>query len=175
MDAGLRVGVGCLGELTLSSLFPNRCDRICHPPQIFIRSSAAWWPKRLPPQGPPPSRYLLSSQSPLCTLPSNSIAFFVACLDSCWFSDIPPCPQHTPMFPCFSLQMLLPMVDSQLPVVNFGSLLLAPPLPPHPLSVTCGPSSAAQPGCAGAPPAPATRVLLSPARPFGPSLGRKQR
>lgn len=71
---GLGVGVGVLwGELTLSSLFPNRCDRICHPPQIFILLLCNLVAKvASSPQGLLPSRYLLSSQSPLCASLSNS-------------------------------------------------------------------------------------------------------
>lgn len=59
--------------MTLSSLFPNRCDRICHPPQIFILLLCSLVAKvASSPQEPLPSRYLLFSQSPLCALPSNS-------------------------------------------------------------------------------------------------------
>lgn len=61
------------GELTLSSLFPNRCDRICHPPQIFILLLCNLVAKvASSPQGLLASRYLLSSQSPLCASLSNS-------------------------------------------------------------------------------------------------------
>nr|KAF6276733.1 proline rich coiled-coil 2A [Myotis myotis] len=64
-------------------------------------------------------------------------------------------------------QMLLPMMDSQLPVVNFGSL------PPPPLSLLpVGP--ALQPPSLAVRPPPAPRVLPSPARPFPPSLGRAE-
>ncbi|KAB0338291.1 hypothetical protein FD754_024684 [Muntiacus muntjak] len=70
-------------------------------------------------------------------------------------------------------QMLLPMVDSQLPVVNFGSLPPAPPPAPPPLSLLpVGPPLQPPSLAVRPPPAPATRVLPSPARPFGPSLGR---
>ncbi|XP_014447012.1 protein PRRC2A-like [Tupaia chinensis] len=71
--------------------------------------------------------------------------------------------------------MLLPMVDSQRPVVSFGSLPPAPPPAPPPFSllpkgpVLLPPSLAVRP-----PPAPGTRVLPSPARPFPPSLGRAE-
>lgn len=65
-------------------------------------------------------------------------------------------------------QMLLPVVNSQLPVVNLGSLPPVPPPAPPPLSLLpVGP--ALQP-----PPAPATPVLPSSARPFPPSLGRAE-
>lgn len=72
---GLGVGVGVLGGVDIVLPVPNRCDRICHPPQILFGSSAAWWPAASSPQGPPAQQVPLSSQSPLCTLPSNSIAF----------------------------------------------------------------------------------------------------
>lgn len=72
-------------------------------------------------------------------------------------------------------QMLLPMVDSQLPVVNFGSLPPAPPPAPPPLSLLpVGPPLQPPSLAVRPPPAPATRVLPSPARPFGPSLGRAE-
>ncbi|KAB0396875.1 hypothetical protein E2I00_009790, partial [Balaenoptera physalus] len=72
-------------------------------------------------------------------------------------------------------QMLLPMVDSQLPVVNFGSLPPAPPPAPPPLSLLpVGPALQPPSLAVRPPPAPATRVLPSPARPFGPSLGRAE-
>nr|KAF6462862.1 proline rich coiled-coil 2A [Molossus molossus] len=70
-------------------------------------------------------------------------------------------------------QMLLPMVDSQLPMVNFGSLPPAPPPAPPPLSLLpVGP--ALQPPSLAVRPPPAPRVLPSPARPFPPSLGRAE-
>ena len=69
--------------------------------------------------------------------------------------------------------MLLPVVDSQLPVVNFGSLPPAPPPAPPPLSLLpVGP--ALQPPSLAVRPPPAPRVLPSPARPFPPSLGRAE-
>ncbi|XP_072583573.1 protein PRRC2A isoform X5 [Vulpes vulpes] len=72
-------------------------------------------------------------------------------------------------------QMLLPMVDSQLPVVNFGSLPPAPPPAPPPLSLLpVGPALQPPSLAVRPPPAPATRVLPSPARPFAPSLGRAE-
>uniref|UniRef100_A0ABI7ZE86 BAT2 N-terminal domain-containing protein n=1 Tax=Felis catus TaxID=9685 RepID=A0ABI7ZE86_FELCA len=72
-------------------------------------------------------------------------------------------------------QMLLPMVDSQLPVVNFGSLPPAPPPAPPPLSLLpVGPALQPPSLAVRPPPAPATRVLPSPARPFPPSLGRAE-
>ncbi|KAB1261293.1 Protein PRRC2A [Camelus dromedarius] len=72
-------------------------------------------------------------------------------------------------------QMLLPMVDSQLPVVNFGSLPPAPPPAPPPLSLLpVGPALQPPSLAVRPPPAPATGVLPSPARPFGPSLGRAE-
>nr|XP_021552493.1 protein PRRC2A isoform X1 [Neomonachus schauinslandi]XP_021552494.1 protein PRRC2A isoform X1 [Neomonachus schauinslandi]XP_021552495.1 protein PRRC2A isoform X1 [Neomonachus schauinslandi] len=72
-------------------------------------------------------------------------------------------------------QMLLPMVDSQLPVVNFGSLPAAPPPAPPPLSLLpVGPALQPPSLAVRPPPAPATRVLPSPARPFPPSLGRTE-
>ncbi|EPQ03745.1 Protein PRRC2A [Myotis brandtii] len=70
-------------------------------------------------------------------------------------------------------QMLLPMMDSQLPVVNFGSLPPVPPPAPPPLSLLpVGP--ALQPPSLAVRPPPAPRVLPSPARPFPPSLGRAE-
>ena len=67
------------------------------------------------------------------------------------------------------------MVDSQLPVVNFGSLPPAPPPAPPPLSLLpVGPPLQPPSLAMRPPPAPATRVLPSPARPFGPSLGRAE-
>ncbi|XP_058288317.1 protein PRRC2A isoform X2 [Hylobates moloch] len=72
-------------------------------------------------------------------------------------------------------QMLLPMVDSQLPVVNFGSLPPAPPPAPPPLSLLpVGPALQPPSLAVRPPPAPATRVLPSPARPFPASLGRAE-
>ncbi|XP_045429245.1 protein PRRC2A isoform X2 [Pipistrellus kuhlii] len=70
-------------------------------------------------------------------------------------------------------QMLLPMMDSQLPVVNFGSLPPVPPPAPPPLSLLpVGP--ALQPPSLAVRPPPAPRVLPSPARPFPPGLGRAE-
>lgn len=70
-------------------------------------------------------------------------------------------------------QMLLPMMDSQLPVVNFGPLPPVPPTAPPPLSLLpVGP--ALQPPSLAVRPPPAPRVLPSPARPFPPSLGRAE-
>lgn len=67
------------------------------------------------------------------------------------------------------------MVDSQLPVVNFGSLPPAPPPAPPPLSLLpVGPALQPPSLAVRPPPAPATRVLPSPARPFPPSLGRAE-
>lgn len=67
------------------------------------------------------------------------------------------------------------MVDSQLPVVNFGSLPPAPPPAPPPLSLLpVGPALQPPSLAVRPPPAPAARVLPSPARPFGPSLGRAE-
>lgn len=75
----------------------------------------------------------------------------------------------------FLLQMLLPMVDPQLPVVNLGSLPPAPPPAPPPLSLLpVGPALQPPSLAVRPPPAPATRVLPSPARPFPPSLGRAE-
>lgn len=72
-------------------------------------------------------------------------------------------------------QMLLPMVDSQLPVVNFGSLPPVPPPAPPPLSLLpVGPALQPPRLTVRPPPAPAARVLPSPARPFPPSLGRAE-
>uniref|UniRef100_H0W9J9 Proline rich coiled-coil 2A n=1 Tax=Cavia porcellus TaxID=10141 RepID=H0W9J9_CAVPO len=72
-------------------------------------------------------------------------------------------------------QMLLPMVDSQLPVVNFGSLPPAPPPAPPPLSLLpVGPALQPPSLAVRPPPTPAARVLPSPARPFPPSLGRAE-
>ncbi|KAL1771896.1 PRRC2A isoform X1 [Sigmodon hispidus] len=72
-------------------------------------------------------------------------------------------------------QMLLPMVDSQLPVVNFGSLPPAPPPAPPPLSLLpVGPALQPPSLPVRPPPAPATRVLPSSARPFPTSLGRAE-
>lgn len=72
-------------------------------------------------------------------------------------------------------QMLLPVVDSQLPVVNFGSLPPAPPPAPPPLSLLpMGPALQPPSLAVRPPPAPATRVLPSPARPFPPNLGRAE-
>ncbi|XP_011378185.1 protein PRRC2A isoform X2 [Pteropus medius] len=72
-------------------------------------------------------------------------------------------------------QMLLPMVDSQLPVVNFGSLPPAPPPAPPPLSLLpVGPALQPPSLAVRPPPAPPTRVLPSPARPFPASLGRAE-
>ncbi|XP_021115775.1 protein PRRC2A isoform X3 [Heterocephalus glaber] len=72
-------------------------------------------------------------------------------------------------------QMLLPVVDSQLPVVNFGSLPPAPPPAPPPLSLLpMGPALQPPSLAVRPPPAPAARVLPSPARPFPPSLGRAE-
>ncbi|XP_066215806.1 protein PRRC2A [Saccopteryx leptura] len=69
-------------------------------------------------------------------------------------------------------QMLLPVVDPQLPVLSFGSLPPAPP-PGPPLSLLpVGP--ALQPPSLAVRPPPAPRVLPSPARPFPPSLGRAE-
>lgn len=71
--------------------------------------------------------------------------------------------------------MLLPVVDSQLPVVNFGSLPPAPPPAPPPLSLLpVGPALQPPNLAVRPPPAPAARVLPSPARPFAPSLGRAE-
>lgn len=54
-----------LGELTPIPVIPNRCARICHPPQIFILLLCNLVAKvASSPQGPLPSRYLLS-----CFLP----------------------------------------------------------------------------------------------------------
>lgn len=73
------------------------------------------------------------------------------------------------------LQVLLPVVDSQLPVVNFGSLPPAPPPAPPPLSLLpVGPALQPPTLAVRPPPAPAARVLPSPARPFPPSLGRAE-
>lgn len=70
-------------------------------------------------------------------------------------------------------QMLLPMMDSPLPVVNFGSLPPGPPPAPPPLSLLpVGP--ALQPPSLAVRPPPAPRVLPSPARPFPASLGRAE-
>lgn len=72
-------------------------------------------------------------------------------------------------------QMLLPVVDSQLPVVNFGSLPPAPPPAPPPLSLLpVGPALQPPNLAVRPPPAPAARVLPSPARPFPASLGRAE-
>ena len=60
-----------LGELTYFSLFPNRCDRICHPLQIFILLCNLVAKVASSPQGPLPSRYLLSSQFPFVLFSSN--------------------------------------------------------------------------------------------------------
>ncbi|ERE88843.1 protein PRRC2A-like protein [Cricetulus griseus] len=72
-------------------------------------------------------------------------------------------------------QMLLPVVESQLPVVNFGSLPPAPPPAPPPLSLLpVGPALQPPSLAVRPPPAPATRVLPSSARPFPASLGRAE-
>ncbi|XP_074092816.1 protein PRRC2A isoform X2 [Macrotis lagotis] len=72
-------------------------------------------------------------------------------------------------------QMLLPVVESQLPVVNFSSLPPAPPPAPPPLSLLpVGPALQPPSLAVRPPPAPAARVLPSPARPFPPSLGRAE-
>lgn len=120
------------------------------PVRFLLHSSAAWWSEWLPSLRGPCS-------AGICDLHS------CACLFE--FPHVPSCPNG---LPGFLLQMLLPVVDSQLPVVNLGSLPPAPPPAPPPLSLLpVGP--ALQP-----PPAPATRVLPSSARPFPPSLGRAE-
>ncbi|XP_075411475.1 protein PRRC2A isoform X4 [Tenrec ecaudatus] len=72
-------------------------------------------------------------------------------------------------------QVLLPVLDSQLPVMNFGSLPPAPPPAPPSLSLLpMGPALQPPSLAVRPPPAPATRVLPSPARPFPASLGRAE-
>ncbi|XP_045148930.1 protein PRRC2A isoform X2 [Echinops telfairi] len=83
------------------------------------------------------------------------------------------CPSPLPDPPL--LQVLLPVLDSQLPVMNFGSLPPAPPPAPPPLSLLpVGPALQPPSLAVRPPPAPATRVLPSPARPFPASLGRAE-
>lgn len=171
MDAGLRGRSRVWGVDIVPPCSPTGATGSAIPLR-FLLNPLQPGGQRLPPlRGPLPSRYLLSSD-PLCTFAFQLYSVFVACLDSCWFSDIPPCPQHTLHVPMFLITDASAHGGLTAACGELGSLPPAPPPAPPPLSVTCGPPLQPPSLAVRPPPAPATRVLPSPARPFGPSLGR---
>lgn len=142
-------------------------------PLRFLFSSAAWWPEWLPPlRGPCPAGTFYLPTSPSFFLSLSNLWLFQFVLTLAHVRTFLPAPSRHSHF---LLQMLLPMVDPQLPVVNLGSLPPAPPPAPPPLSLLpVGPALQPPSLAVRPPPAPATRVLPSPARPFPPSLGRAE-
>ncbi|XP_004624374.1 protein PRRC2A isoform X2 [Octodon degus] len=160
--AALLSGIALKGQfLDLSALQATELGKlpagVLYPPPSFLYS-AAFCPSPLP--DPP----LLQVRQDLPT-PSD---FYSTALQPGGQSGFLPSGAPTQ-------QMLLPVVDSQLPVVNFGALPPAPPPALPPLSLLPVGPALQPPGLAvRPPPAPAARVLPSPARPFPPSLGRTE-